>query len=299
MALPAIMPWAVGATAPDACLAALTLATLLYAVGTAFLILALVQDRRIRIYKDAASTDPLTGLCNRRAFLECAQRLISQRARNRQPVTLLMFDLDHFKSINDRFGHAVGDDALRLFAKTVSANMRVDDVIGRLGGEEFAAVVPGRDDVAGSVAERVRGAFEAAGTVMSGHAMNATVSIGTAWTKDNVGIDAVLAEADAALYRAKANGRNRLELAAEPVRHPDSDCDPAAAAAGDGDDRWTWRDAGLEVGPAGRWVFEGRRLLRAVVSLAGMLDRNEQGLVIGSEMRTAQLSASRYPIKVP
>ena len=198
----------------------LTLATLLYAVGTAFLILTLVQDRTIRLHKDAANTDPLTGLFNRRAFLDYAQRLIGSCAPRGQPVTLLMFDLDHFKSINDRFGHAVGDDALRLFARTASACMRTNDAIGRLGGEEFAAVVPGTDDVAAGIAERIRTAFEAAGVVISGHRMHATVSIGAAWTSENVSADRVLAEADNALYRAKESGRNRLELVREPVRGP-------------------------------------------------------------------------------
>jgi len=297
--LPAVMPWAVGASASGAWLTALTLATLLYAVGTAFLILALVQDRSIRMHKDAASTDPLTGLFNRRAFLETAQDLIGLRARNRQPVTLLMFDLDHFKTINDRFGHAAGDDALRLFAKIASANMRVDDVIGRLGGEEFAAAVTAEGDVAAGIAERVRSAFETTGAEVSGHAMNATVSIGAAWTYDDVFVDAVLAEADLALYRAKQAGRNRLVLAERPVRAPDSGRDLAPATAGDRDDRWTWRHPGLEIGPVRRWIFEGRRLLRAAVSLAGMLDRNEQGLVIGRELRPAEFRTSRHPIKVP
>lgn len=298
--LPAVMPWAVGSSASGAWLTALTLATLLYAVGAAFLILALVQDRAIRIHRDAASTDALTGLFNRRAFLEHAEKLIGTRCgRQQQPVTLLMFDLDHFKSINDRFGHAVGDDALRLFAKTASGNMRAHDVIGRLGGEEFAAVVPGDGSVATGIAERIRTAFQAAGVEVSGCALKATVSIGAAWTVDAVPVDKVLAEADAALYRAKGAGRNRLEIAERPVCAPGSDSDLAAATAGDGNDRRPRRDAGLEVRPAGRWVFEGRRFFRAAFSHAGMLNRNEQGLVVGREMRPAELRAGRYPIKVP
>ena len=297
--LPAVMPWAVGAGASGGWLTALTLATLLYAVGTAFLILALVQDRNIRMHKDAASLDPLTGLFNRRAFLESAQRLIDDRARARQPVTLLMFDLDHFKAINDRFGHAVGDETLQLFARVAVANMRVDDIIGRLGGEEFAAVLPGGGDVAAGIAERVRMAFEAAAVVVSGDRLNATVSVGAAWAPGDVPVDVVLAEADAALYRAKAAGRNRLELAETPVRAAGSDRDLAAAAPGDRNHGRPWREAGLEVGPAGGWVLEGRRLLRAAASLAGMLDRNEQGLVIGGELRPAELRARRNPIEVP
>jgi diguanylate cyclase (GGDEF)-like protein len=240
--LPTIMPWAVGAHAKGAWPTALTFATLLYAVGGAFLVLALMQDRSIRIYRDAASLDPLTGLLNRRAFLECARSLIAEHGQKQRPVTLLMFDLDHFKAINVRFGHAVGDDALRLFAGTACATMRIDDVIGRLGGEEFAAIVPGDGDVAAGIAERVRMAFEAAGMEVSGRPLNATVSVGAAWTAQDIPVELLLAEADGALYRAKEAGRNRLELAAEPVRAPESERDLAAALAGSR--RRRRRDAG-------------------------------------------------------
>lgn len=296
--LPALLPWAgvrVGAGA--ASLTALTMVALLYAVGAAFLILGLVQDRSIRVHKDAASLDPLTGLFNRRAFQERAQRLIHDGTGRRGSVTLLMFDLDNFKSINDRFGHAVGDAALQLFARVASANMRVEDVLGRLGGEEFAAIVPGDGDVAAGIAERIRVAYEQAGADVAGRPVSATVSIGAAWTVETVPTEVMLAAADAALYRAKAAGRNRVVLADQPVPEPDSGRDFAAAPAGDGDDRWTWRDVGLEVRPAGGWVLEGRRLLRAV-GHAGMLDRDKQGLVVGREMRPAELCAGRHPVEV-
>jgi diguanylate cyclase (GGDEF)-like protein len=224
LVLPVVVPlvshYSIGSSEPGAWFTALTLATLLYAVGTAFLILALVQDRTIRLHKDAASTDPLTGLFNRRAFIEHAQRLINRCARKHKPVTLLMFDLDHFKSINDRFGHAVGDSALKLFAQTAIASMRVNDAIGRLGGEEFAAVVPGDDAVAARIAERIRAAFEAAGHVVDGRQLDVTVSIGAAWTSEAVRVDQVLTAADAALYRAKETGRNRMVLADEQIHEP-------------------------------------------------------------------------------
>jgi diguanylate cyclase (GGDEF)-like protein len=243
--LPVVMPWAVGSSAQNAWLTALTLATLLYAVGMAFLILALVQDRNIRLHRDAASLDPLTGLFNRRAFLASAQDLIGGRSDDRRPVTLLMFDLDNFKAINDCHGHAIGDETLRLFAKTAVANMRIGDVIGRLGGEEFAAVVPGDGSIAVMIAERVRDAFETAGAEVLGRQINATVSIGAAWTVENVSVDLVLADADAALYRAKAAGRNRVMLAEQPVFAPDTSHDHPAAQ---GDDGWTW--GGIEGKPA-------------------------------------------------
>ena len=138
--------------------------------------------------------------------------MIARQARKRMPVSVLGFDLDHFKSINDRFGHAVGDDALKLFARTASASMRATDVIGRLGGEEFVAILPGSAADARIVAERVRLAFRLVGVEISGHSIGATVSVGVAAAAAPVEIASLLGRADAALYRAKANGRNRVEI---------------------------------------------------------------------------------------
>src|SRR5581483_11731696 len=192
------------------------LETMIYAVGTAFIVLTLVKDYHVHFHRTAASTDALTGLLNRRAFLEAARSLCALAAKTRQPVTVLMFDLDHFKSINDRFGHAVGDDALRLSASTARSRMRANDILGRLGGEEFAAFVPGDLATAAKIAERLRAGFEQAGVEISGHRMNATVSIGAACSAQAVGeIEVLLARADAALYRAKASGRNRMCAAGE------------------------------------------------------------------------------------
>ncbi|HZQ11514.1 MAG TPA: GGDEF domain-containing protein [Pseudolabrys sp.] len=191
-----------------------TLETILYAVGTAFMVLLMVKDHAVDIYRDAASTDFLTGLLNRRAFLENALRLCAKQAKNGKPVTLMMFDLDHFKSINDRFGHNVGDEALRAFADTIRKSMRGSDIIGRLGGEEFAAIVDEPGDVAAMIAERVRAGFETAGVEIAGIKIGATVSIGAATATEVVtNIDALIARADVALYRAKGEGRNRLRMA--------------------------------------------------------------------------------------
>jgi diguanylate cyclase (GGDEF)-like protein len=186
--------------------------TMIYVVGTAFVVVVMAKERVALVHRTAAMTDLLTGLFNRRAFLDAADRIIAQRARKSQPVSVLLFDLDRFKSINDRFGHAVGDDALKLFADTASANMRATDVIGRLGGEEFAAILPGSIAEAAMVAERLRAAFEIVGIDICGHRIGATVSIGIAGAVPPVAIDHLLARADAALYRAKGNGRNRVEL---------------------------------------------------------------------------------------
>jgi diguanylate cyclase (GGDEF)-like protein len=195
-------------------MAVLVLETMLYVVGSAFIVLVLVKERTVRIMKDAAATDELTRLLNRRGFLAAAEQLIERLARKGAPVSVLMFDLDHFKSINDRFGHAVGDDVLRVFASVARASMRESDVLGRLGGEEFAAIVPAPMEVATRIAERLRAGFEAAGVSVGPHAIGATVSIGAASSYAAVSdSEALIARADAALYRAKHDGRNRLHAA--------------------------------------------------------------------------------------
>jgi diguanylate cyclase (GGDEF)-like protein len=185
----------------------------LYAVGTAFIVLVLASERTMRIHKKAALTDELTGLLNRRGVLQAAQGLIARQAEKREEVSALMFDLDHFKAINDKFGHAIGDKALHLFAATAAVSMRTSDIVGRFGGEEFVALLPGTIADAKVVAERVRRAFETAAVTVAGCDLNATVSIGAAAGQPGTDIVALLAAADVALYRAKANGRNRVETA--------------------------------------------------------------------------------------
>ena len=192
-------------------LAVFTLETMLYAVGTAFLVLLMVKDNDVTLYRNAASIDHLTGLLNRRAFLDTALNLCARRGERRQPVTMMMLDLDHFKSINDRFGHAIGDEVLRTFAEVARSSMRGSDIIGRLGGEEFAVIVAEPMELAARIAERLRAAFEEAGVTVGGHAIGATVSIGAATSYEPLAdIGPLLARADAALYRAKQDGRNRL-----------------------------------------------------------------------------------------
>ena len=163
----ALIVWLPSGLSADGLFALFAFETVIYVVGTAFVVVVLAKEHVVLIHKTAAMTDILTGLFNRRAFLEAANRMIAQRARKSQPVSVLLFDLDRFKTVNDRFGHAVGDDALKVFAATALANMRATDVIGRLGGEEFAAIIPGNAAEAGLVAERLRAAFEAAGVAIS------------------------------------------------------------------------------------------------------------------------------------
>ena len=188
-----------------------TLLMLLYVVGTAFIVMVMTKENSVRLHKTAAMTDPMTGLFNRRGFAESAEKVIAAQRKSGQPVTVMMFDLDHFKSINDHFGHDVGDDALKAFAETAGNNMRTNDVLGRLGGEEFAAILPGGGETALIVGERVRAAFEARGLEISGHVLNATVSIGAVEAfAENADVSAMLTRADEALYAAKKLGRNRV-----------------------------------------------------------------------------------------
>lgn len=195
------------------------LETILYAVGAAFIVLLMVKDNDVNIYRSAASTDHLTGLLNRRAFLDTALALCARRGERGEPVTMLMLDLDHFKSINDRFGHAIGDETLRTFAAVARSSMRGSDIIGRLGGEEFGVIVAEPREFAVRIAERLRAAFEEAGVTIGGHAIGATMSIGAATAYEPVpDIGTLIARADAALYRAKHDGRNRVYAAEDMPR---------------------------------------------------------------------------------
>jgi diguanylate cyclase (GGDEF)-like protein len=191
----------------------LSFETMIYVIGTAFIVVVMANERIALVHKTAAMTDPLTGLLNRRAFHDAAEALMAKCSRKSSPVSVLLFDLDHFKAINDRFGHAVGDNALQIFAGIATANLRTNDIICRLGGEEFAAIISGSSADAAIVAERLRTAFQGAGAEIMKHKVGATVSIGVATALAPVLVESLLVQADAALYRAKSDGRNRTELA--------------------------------------------------------------------------------------
>ena len=188
---------------------------ILYAVGTVFVIFMLVSERTVTAHRTAASTDPLTGMLNRRGFSEACARMIEREAKGGRPVTVMIFDIDHFKSINDRFGHPAGDEMLRLFSTIVVNNLRISDLSGRIGGEEFAALLPCALEEGVLVAERVREAFEMSGIVVDERAVDTTVSIGIAGGPAGTELEVLLASADTALYQAKRGGRNRVEAAEE------------------------------------------------------------------------------------
>ncbi len=187
----------------------------LYAVGTVFVIFMLVSERTVSAHKTAASMDPLTSLFNRRGFAEACARVIEREAGAGRPVTVMIFDIDHFKSINDRFGHPAGDEVLKLFATIVISNLRLSDLSGRIGGEEFAALLPCSLEEGVVVAERVREAFETSGIVVEDGPVDTTVSIGVAGGPAGTELEVLLAAADTALYQAKRGGRNRVEAAEE------------------------------------------------------------------------------------
>jgi diguanylate cyclase (GGDEF)-like protein len=143
-------------------------------------------------------------------------RRMRQRSRNPEPVTALLFDLDHFKSVNDRFGHPVGDEVLRLFTAKAVAEFRSTDLMGRLGGEEFGALLFGATEgTAVATAERIRRALMVATAEIGEHQVDATVSVGIAVAQADIpeNVAELFARADNALYRAKERGRNRVEIA--------------------------------------------------------------------------------------
>ncbi|UTH75293.1 diguanylate cyclase [Chromobacterium sp. IIBBL 290-4] len=174
--------------------------------------IALERDGHEKQLYRLATQDGLTELNNRRQFIELADREVERSRRYRSPLSVLMMDLDHFKSINDQHGHAVGDEVIRHFAQMCREALRACDLSGRLGGEEFAAVLPntGLDDAL-QVAERLRAMVAEASHACGAAVPNYTVSIGAAMLRpDENGIDEVLTRADKQLYQAKREGRNRV-----------------------------------------------------------------------------------------
>ena len=161
-----------------------------------------------------ADRDHLTGALCRRATLEAMERAVARHARHGTPAALIMFDVDHFKAINDRYGHPGGDVALRAVSARIAAMLRPDDVLGRLGGEEFAILLNGTGlHDATAAAERFRAAL-AAMIIPNDPPLRLTASFGTAVLGPNIAdVDAWLAAADGALYAAKNSGRNRCRAA--------------------------------------------------------------------------------------
>jgi diguanylate cyclase (GGDEF)-like protein len=179
-------------------------------------------DLLLRVHRDEqemrslASYDSLTGLLSRHAFFDNANNYVSLAKREKKPFSVLIIDLDHFKLINDRYGHPAGDAVLKLFADVVNSIARRSDIIGRLGGEEFAMVLPNTSSSeALEFSERLHHAINQAVLKFNGSAIRYTVSIGLdEFDSDSAedGIDDLLAQADLALYRAKQAGRNQTAI---------------------------------------------------------------------------------------
>jgi diguanylate cyclase (GGDEF)-like protein len=192
---------------------------LLLGIAWTFGFVMLNSERLERGLKEAqaglqrlATTDYLTGMANHRSFSEAGEREILRARRYAHPLAVLMLDLDRFKQVNDTYGHAVGDGVLVAIAATFRILLRDIDVYGRLGGEEFAILLPETDLAGGrTTAERLRSAIADTAIDEGGVTLHITVSIGVAMLSEkDRGLDAVLKRADDAMYEAKRNGRNRV-----------------------------------------------------------------------------------------
>jgi diguanylate cyclase (GGDEF)-like protein len=180
----------------------------------AYLFGGLVNERISMNFRQASLTDPLTGVTNRRGFFEIGERHLERARLGNEPIAIVMFDLDRFKTINDQFGHAIGDEVLIAFCRLASAQLRPKDLFARIGGEEFVTLLPNTTTQdALRLAERVRSAIEGASHTVEDPLVRMTVSVGVASpTEGTTALDVLVSAADNALYRAKTAGRNRVEL---------------------------------------------------------------------------------------
>jgi diguanylate cyclase (GGDEF)-like protein len=184
----------------------------------------LANLRNLAIAERRAATDALTGLPNSRSVQDTLKRMVAHASRAIAPLTAVMLDLDHFKQINDRYGHGRGDDVLAAVGSVLQATLRASDFVGRYGGEEFLILLPdtGRDE-ARVVAEKIRAAIS---TIVIAIEQPITASLGCAVFPEDAGDpETLFRAADRALYAAKANGRNRVEVSI-PTQQP-----PAVAPA--------------------------------------------------------------------
>ncbi|UJA20391.1 diguanylate cyclase [Thermoleophilia bacterium SCSIO 60948] len=173
----------------------------------------LANLRTLAVAETRAATDGLTGLANKRSCIEALRRMVAQAGRTVTPLSAIIADIDHFKQVNDRFGHDVGDEALSAVAQTLEAGVRASDFVGRYGGEEFLILLPDTDpSVAAGVAEKLRLAITRLDIPALGPSLSA--SFGVAAIPDHASEgDTLVRHADRALYAAKRGGRNRVEIA--------------------------------------------------------------------------------------
>ena len=171
----------------------------------------LYMDDMRRSYRNMANTDELTGLANRRRMMDILYREISRSHRNQKPFSIVIFDIDYFKKINDQYGHDAGDALLRAVPDITRKVLRTPDICARWGGEEFLVLLPETDlDGAKRVAERLRTGFEEYRLQYGGAVLSMTVSLGISEFRNTGNLDACIKQADKNLYNAKAAGRNRV-----------------------------------------------------------------------------------------
>ena len=200
--------------------------------GAAMFVIFMLASDISEDMKEVAVRDQLTGLLNRRGFSEQGGQAYATARRVDRPVSVIMTDIDRFKYINDEHGHAAGDSALCHFARILSAGRRAEDILARVGGEEFALVLPGTTlEDATNIADDLRDLVDSSPIHAEGHSMPMTASFGVATIseKDTCLTD-IIVRADRALYRSKRAGRNRVDLESSQImRAPDGSFKPISA----------------------------------------------------------------------
>ena len=192
---------------------------IVYAICTTLFFLMLSKERGELVHIRAAHVDALTQIANRGALLENAQRALRRCQSDGVSFSLILFDLDRFKQVNDTFGHDVGDDVLRRFADIARDMLRPNDLFGRYGGEEFIVALPSATvEAAYVIADRIRHRFAEAGAYLGERQLDATVSAGVASATSTTTLETIIREADLSMYEAKRLGRNRVERAPDDAR---------------------------------------------------------------------------------
>lgn len=199
-----------------------TIMILIYFFGREMWVRDRVQmEKRLKLQELArdlrfqATTDPLTGLANRLQFNQALANEVLRSERYKTPLSLVLYDIDHFKKINDAHGHQIGDKVLVELSRVVAGRIRTNDLLARWGGEEFVLLTPGSDSrVAYQVAEKLRAAIE---SMMFEQVGAVTCSFGVAEYLEGDTVDIFIGRADEAMYKAKINGRNRVEQASRPA----------------------------------------------------------------------------------
>ncbi len=196
------------------------LVTFIVVQSSSFGFVLMAMDRATEINRRLAAQDPLTGVPNRRATIAALEQRVAQSSRSGEPIAVMMVDIDHFKHINDRFGHLAGDQVLRGVVATLNSRLRKQDLVGRYGGEEFLLLLPSTP-LAGAttLARQLCVAVEQARLESAGHRVPVTLSIGVAAGVPQPGDnwEHLVAAADAEMYRAKHGGRNQVAACAFPA----------------------------------------------------------------------------------